>query len=104
LTDGEASSGSCHLFRHTAATLMLEGGSDIRYIQALRGHAELSRTQIDTQVSIRKLQEVHRATHPGPRLTSAAIEASREDEASGAEAREAMLPLLAAESEEESGE
>lgn len=97
-------SGSCHLFRHTAATLMLEGGADIRYIQALLGHAELSTTQIYTQVSIRKLQEVHRATHPGARLVSAATEASREDEASGAEAREALFSLLDAESEEESGE
>jgi integrase/recombinase XerD len=53
---------------------MLEGGADIRYIQALLGHAELSTTQIYTQVSIRKLQEVHRATHPGARLVSAAVE------------------------------
>jgi integrase/recombinase XerD len=56
--------GSCHLFRHTMATLMLEGGADIRFIQAMLGHAELSTTQIYTQVSIRKLKEVHTATHP----------------------------------------
>jgi integrase/recombinase XerD len=57
-------SGSCHLFRHTCATLMLEGGADIRYIQEMLGHAELSTTQIYTQVSIRKLQQIHAATHP----------------------------------------
>jgi integrase/recombinase XerD len=44
---------------------MLEGGADIRYIQAMLGHAELSTTQIYTQVSIRTLQAVHSATHPG---------------------------------------
>jgi integrase/recombinase XerD len=56
--------GSCHLFRHSCATLMLEGGADIRYIQQLLGHADLSTTQIYTQVSIRQLQQVHAATHP----------------------------------------
>jgi integrase/recombinase XerD len=56
--------GSCHLFRHTMATLMLEGGADIRFIQQMLGHAELSTTQIYTQVSIRKLKEIHAATHP----------------------------------------
>jgi integrase/recombinase XerD len=62
---GVPKAGACHLFRHTMATLMLEGGADIRYIQAMLGHAELSTTQIYTQVSIRALQAVHAATHPG---------------------------------------
>jgi integrase/recombinase XerD len=60
--------GSCHLFRHTCATLMLEGGADIRFIQQLLGHADLSTTEIYTQVSIRKLKEIHNATHPGAKL------------------------------------
>jgi hypothetical protein len=47
---------------------------------------------------------VHRATHPGARLTSAAVEASREDEANGTEAREVLFSLLAAEAEEEGRE
>jgi len=59
--------GSCHLFRHTVATLMLENGADIRYIQQMLGHAELSTTEIYTQVSIRKLKEIHTLTHPAGR-------------------------------------
>jgi integrase/recombinase XerD len=61
---GTDKEGACHLFRHTLATLMLEGGADIRYIQAMLGHAELSTTQIYTQVSIRALQAVHATTFP----------------------------------------
>jgi integrase/recombinase XerD len=56
--------GSCHMFRHTMATLMLEGGADTRFIQAMLGHADLKTTQIYTHVAIRQLQEIHRATHP----------------------------------------
>jgi len=56
--------GACHLLRHACATHMLENGADIRYIQALLGHADLRSTQIYTKVSIIKLKEVHAATHP----------------------------------------
>jgi integrase/recombinase XerD len=56
--------GACHLFRHTMATLMLEGGADIRYIQQMLGHTDITATQIYTQVSLRTLQAIHTATHP----------------------------------------
>ena len=57
-------SGSCHMFRHTMATLMLENGADIRYIQQMLGHADLRTTQVYTHVSIRQLKQIHTATHP----------------------------------------
>ncbi len=62
---GVAKPGSCHLFRHTMATLMLEGGADIRFIQQMLGHTDISSTQVYTQVSLKALQAVHAATHPG---------------------------------------
>jgi len=54
--------------RSTCATLMLEGGADIRYIQEMLGHVELSTTQIYTQVSIRRLKAVHSLTHPSAKI------------------------------------
>ncbi len=65
---GVGKRGSAHLFRHTMATLMLEGGADIRFIQQMLGHECLSTTQIYTRVSIRALKETHEATHPGAHL------------------------------------
>ena len=56
--------GSCHLLRHTAATLMMENGADLRSLQEFLGHARLNTTQIYTHVSIKRLQDVHRKTHP----------------------------------------
>jgi len=61
---GVTKSGSCHLLRHTAATLMLENGADIRHIQELLGHEELTTTQIYTHVSITELRKIHDKTHP----------------------------------------
>jgi len=62
---GIGKQGSCHLFRHTMATLMLENGADTRVIQAILGHVSLDSTQIYTHVSIRHLKTIHTATHPG---------------------------------------
>jgi integrase/recombinase XerD len=60
--------GSCHLFRHSCATHMLENGADIRLIQQLLGHARLDTTQIYTEVAIRALREVHARTHPSSQI------------------------------------
>lgn len=56
--------GACHAFRHAMATHMLENGADIRFIQVMLGHSELTTTEIYTQVSIAKLKEIHTRTHP----------------------------------------
>jgi integrase/recombinase XerD len=65
---GIGKEGSAHLFRHTMATLMLEGGADIRFIQQMLGHVSLRTTEKYTHVSIRTLQKVYAATHPGANL------------------------------------
>lgn len=59
-----AKAGSCHLFRHTAATLMLDAGADIRHIAELLGHRRLETTMAYTRVSMSKLHEVHAKYHP----------------------------------------
>lgn len=64
LKAGVTQRGACHLFRHTAATLMMERGADLRSLQLLLGHERLNTTQIYTHVSIQRLQQVHQQTHP----------------------------------------
>lgn len=88
--------GACHLFRHTMATLMLEGGADIRYVQEMLGHVKLETTAIYTHVSIDRLAQVHLATHPGARLQSS--------DGAHAATREELLAELAAEAAEEEAE
>ena len=84
--------GACHLFRHTMATRMLENGADLRYIQDMLGHADISTTTLYTRVSIRALREVYERTHPG-----------RSMQAPGADAdtATALLAALAMEAQED---
>ncbi len=97
--------GSCHLFRHSMATLMLEGGADIRFIQEMLGHAHLGTTQLYTRVSIEKLQKVHTATHPTAGLHGVkARERGSEREAEAQELREALEADIDEEIAEEPGD
>jgi integrase/recombinase XerD len=61
--------GSVHIWRHTMATVMHDGGADIRDLQELLGHSQLTTTQIYTHVSLERLQAVHSRTHPAASST-----------------------------------
>ncbi len=74
-------------------THMLEGGADIRFIQAMLGHAQLTTIEIYTQVSIHKLKAIHSATH---RVNLERIKSPNE---TTADTEYALLTLLAGKAE-----
>jgi integrase/recombinase XerD len=93
-------SGSCHAFRHAMATHMLENGADIRFIQAILGHSELSTTQIYTHVAIGHLQAVHTLTHPA-RMARAGGDLREPLDMDGGDIGKPLLDALDAEAADE---
>ncbi|MBP6668250.1 MAG: tyrosine-type recombinase/integrase [Gemmatimonadales bacterium] len=71
--------GSCHLFRHSMATLLLDGGADVRDVQEILGHANLSTTARYTHLAIGRLLAVHARAHPAERRRSQTGAAANRD-------------------------